>query len=119
MLSKTIFRTTSFRVASGTQSVKNVARVMLNNQRTIMGMSVCAGSRMFSNVAGVEKAIQKLNKSLEKEIKYENENYSQLEDIETFLNESGFKFGEQENGTQMTLTKTVGDKTVEVHFEAR
>ena len=31
-----------------------------------------------------------MNKALEKEIKYENENYSQLEDIENFLNESGF-----------------------------
>ncbi len=77
------------------------------------------GSRMFANVAGIEKAVQKLNKALEKEIKYENENYSQLEDIETFLNDSGFKFSEQENGITMTLTKTVGDKTVEVHFEAR
>jgi hypothetical protein len=60
-----------------------------------------------------------LTKSLEKEIKYENENYSQLEDIETFLSESGFQFEEQEHGTVMVLTKKVGDKTVEVHFEAR
>ena len=60
-----------------------------------------------------------MNKSLEKEIKYENENYSQLDDIETYLNESGFKFSEQENGVVMTLTKTVGDKLVEVQFEAR
>jgi hypothetical protein len=42
-----------------------------------------------------------------------------LEDIEQFLNESGFKFSEKENGIQMTLTKEVGDKIVEVHFEAR
>ena len=33
---------------------------------------------------------KKLGKALEKEIKYENDNYTQLEDIETFLNESGF-----------------------------
>jgi hypothetical protein len=38
----------------------------------------------------IEKATQKLNKALDSEIKYENENYSQLEDIETYLNESGF-----------------------------
>ena len=74
---------------------------------------------MFSNYAGIERGIQKINKALEKEIKYENENYTQLEDIETFLNESGFKFKEEDAGTAMTLTKTVGDKVVEVQFEAR
>ncbi len=60
-----------------------------------------------------------MNKSLEKEIKYENENYSQLDDIETYLNESGFQFSEEENGVTLTLSKTVGDKLVEVQFEAR
>lgn len=75
--------------------------------------------RMFASTAAIEKSVQKLSKALEKEIKYENENYSQLEDIETFLNESGFKFNEEENGVSMTLTKTVGDKTIEVQFEAR
>ena len=75
--------------------------------------------RMFASNAQIEKSVQKLSKALEKEIKYEGENYSQLEDIETFLNESGFKFNEEEQGTIMTLTKTVGDKTVEVQFEAR
>lgn len=75
--------------------------------------------RMFSSTAAIEKSVQKLSKALDKEIKYENENYSQLEDIETFLNESGFRFQEEENGVNMFLTKTVGDKTVEVQFEAR
>jgi beta-xylosidase len=75
--------------------------------------------RGFSSTASVEKSIQKLNKALEKEIKYENENYSQLDDIETYLNESGFKFSEEENGITMTLTKSLGDKVVEVQFEAR
>lgn len=60
-----------------------------------------------------------MNKALEKEIKYENENYSQLDDIETYLNESGFTFSEEENGVTLTLSKTVGDKLVEVQFEAR
>ena len=41
--------------------------------------------RQFSNIASIEKASQKLNKSLEKEIKYENENYAQLEDIDVSL----------------------------------
>lgn len=60
-----------------------------------------------------------MNKALEKEVKYENENYSQLEDIETFLNESGFQFNEKEEDIVMSLSKTVGDKKVEVVFEAR
>ncbi|MFN9904514.1 MAG: hypothetical protein ACK56F_00125 [bacterium] len=60
-----------------------------------------------------------MSKALDKEIKYENENYSQLDDIETYLNESGFKFSEQENGVVLTLSKSVGDKIVEVQFEAR
>jgi lysozyme family protein len=41
------------------------------------------------NIQLATKDLQ-LNKALDSEIKYENENYSQLEDIETYLNESGF-----------------------------
>ena len=93
----------------------SAARVVARQQTL---MAVCM--RSFSaNTANIEKAIQKLNKSLEKEIKNENENYSQLDDIETYLNESGFKFSEQESGVVLSLTKSVGDKTVEVQFEAR
>jgi complement component 1 Q subcomponent-binding protein len=77
------------------------------------------GTRGFANTATIEKASQKLTKALEKEIKYENENYSQLEDIETFLNESGFKYSEEDNNINMILSKQVGNKTIEVHFEAR
>ena len=112
------------------RSSMNSSRVVVNNQTTVRGffrviaaqqrVSGMLAMRTFStNTASIEKSIQKLSKSLEKEIKYENENYSQLDDIETYLNESGFKFNEQENGVVMTLTKTVGDKIVEVHFEAR
>ena len=60
-----------------------------------------------------------MSRALDKEIKYENENYSQLEDIDTYLNESGFKFSELPGGITMVLTKQVGNKTVEVHFDAR
>jgi len=75
--------------------------------------------RMFSNYDGIEKATHKLNKALDSEIKYENENYTQLEDIETFLNESGFTFSEHDDNLHMFLTKEVGDKHIEVAFEAR
>merc|ERR1712160_194491 len=46
-------------------------------------------------------------------------NYQQLEDIETFLQESGFAFNEVEEGVAMGLTKTIGEKTIEIMFDAR
>jgi hypothetical protein len=75
--------------------------------------------RGFASFETIEKASQKLNKALEGEIKYENENYSQLEDIDTFLTESGFLFTEEDNGISMSLKKDVGDKSVEILFESR
>lgn len=84
-----------------------------------MPMFNASQMRAFSSFDTIEKAAQKLNKSLDSEVKYENENYTQLEDIETFLNESGFLFKETDDGLTMTLTKEVGDKMVEVVFEAR
>lgn len=74
---------------------------------------------MFSSYDTIEKATHKINKALESEIKYENENYTQLEDIDTFLNESGFTFTEHDDKIHMYLTKEVGDKHIEVAFEAR
>ena len=107
MLAKALFR--------HTMTATRVSRMPL-----VARQLVAVGARGFAaNTAQIEKTIQKLNKALEKEIKYENENYSQLDDIETYLNESGFKFSEQEHGIVLTLTKTVGDKIVEVQFEAR
>lgn len=117
MLAKSIFKATSARLVSGKQSVRCVSKV-LTQQRGVLAMS-SFNSRMFASAAGLEKSVQKLSKALEKEIKYENENYTQLEDIETFLTESGFKFSEEEDGIVMTLTKQVGDRTVEVVFESR
>ena len=61
----------------------------------------------------------KLNKALDSEVKYEKENYTQLEDIQTFLDQSGFIFKETDDGVQMSLTKEVLDKDVEILFEAR
>lgn len=108
MLAKNILRST--RLVSSKQSVRSIARVF-TQQRGVMGMNAV---RMFASNANVEKSVQKLNKALEKELKYENENYSQLEDIETFLKESGFSFHEEDGTTVMTLVKTVGDKQVEI-----
>ena len=117
MLAKTLYRQSvnSLRNNLCTRQ-QSVARIMTASRSSMMMVNSFRG---FSSTASVEKSIQKLNKALEKEIKYENENYSQLDDIETYLNESGFKFSEEENGITMTLTKSLGDKVVEVQFEAR
>lgn len=103
------------KVVFGKQSINSVERFAVMQRSAFMMSQV--QFRTFSS-ASTQKSIAKLSKALEKEIKYENENYTQLEDIETFLNESGFKFNE-EQGVSMTLSKTVGDKLVEVQFEAR
>ena len=98
------------------RSQQQLAHVKVNPAQAIMMVNA---HRQFSSFEQIEKASQKLGKALDSEIKYENENYTQLEDIETFLNESGFLFNESEDGLSMTLTKEVGDKKVEVVFEAR
>lgn len=58
-----------------------------------MIMANAGPMRAFSTET-ISSGATKLNRALEKELKYENENYTQLEDIETFLNESGFAFTE-------------------------
>lgn len=117
MFAKTLYRQSvnSLRSNLCTRQ-QSMARIITSSRSNMMMINSFRG---FSSTASVEKSIQKLNKALEKEIKYENENYSQLDDIETYLNESGFKFSEEENGITMTLTKSLGDKVVEVQFEAR
>jgi hypothetical protein len=81
--------------------------------------TACAAQRSFSQFNSIESGAGKLVRSLDKEIKYENDNYTQLEDIEQYLNESGFAFTETDDSTKMSLKKTVGDKLVEIRFEAR
>ena len=67
--------------------VPRQALLMAKQKPTFMAAAIsprCFSTDMLSDGA------KKLGKALEKEIKYENDNYTQLEDIETFLNESGF-----------------------------
>jgi len=93
------------------------ARKALTVARSPAFMAAASQSRAFSS--SITDGAKQLNRALEKELKYENENYAQLEDIETFLNESGFSFTEEDDGIFMSLKKQVGDKVVEVTFEAR
>ena len=64
-------------------------RMQASRQALTMGarpamFAAAVASRGFAN-DGIVDGGKKLNRALEKEIKYENENYTQLEDIETFL----------------------------------
>ena len=111
------------------QAVKRMQqRAMMASKTTAMKQFTFAPQMMSmgiqrmqfsSDISRVNKGANLLRKAVEKEIKFESENYTQLEDIETFLNESGFAFNEEGNGIKMTLVKSVGDKQIEVHFEAR
>ena len=112
------------RTLQRTGATKNVLNAMRVQQAPTMkiaqqSLMFSQSQRTFSSFELIERSTQKLNKALDQEVKYESENYTQLEDIETFLNESGFKFQETDGGVQMSLSKNVGDKKVEVLFEAR
>ena len=91
----------------------NAAKVARPVVRPVFKQS-CMPTRSFSSFEVIERSSQKLKKALDNEIKYENENYTQLEDIETFLNESGFSFKEVEADLSMVLSKDVGDKFIEI-----
>ena len=91
------------------------ARICGFKQAAIVAMQ----QKGFSSVEHVARGGAKLTKALDKELKYENDNYAQQEDIDTFIAEAGWSFTEEENGIKMTLSKMVGDKKVEVIFEAR
>ena len=91
----------------------------LGSQAALQSVMGAQNQRGFASFELIERSTQKLTKALDSEIKYESENYTQLEDIETFLNESGFQFNETDDGIQLSLTKDIGDKKVEVLFEAR
>lgn len=105
-------------MASASGSLRLQAMRKAIASKAVTSFMPAAACRTFSTDSIADGA-QKLNRALEKEIKYENENYAQLEDIETFLNESGFAFKEEDDGIFMSLTKQVGNKVVEVTFEAR
>lgn len=100
--------------------VASTQKTLMSTVRPARAMMLLQSQqRLFSNYDIIERSAQKLGKALDSEIKYENENYTQLEDIDTFLNDSGFTFRETDDGLSMTLTKEVGENTVEISFDAR
>ena len=67
----------------------------------------------------VAKSAAKLRKTLSKELEFERENYTELEDTKVFLKESGFVLTEDDNGINVYLKKSVDGKEVTVHFQSR
>ena len=108
------FKNSLFRM----RSMKPSLSLAFRGNTCFAAACVAGANRAFSSSA-ISSGATKLGRALEKEIKYENDNYTQLEDIETYLNDSGFQFSEQSNGIQMTLSKTVGDKKIDIVFDAR
>ena len=108
------FKNSLFRM----RSVQPSLSLAFRGNTSFAAACVAGANRAFST-GSISSGATKLGRALEKEIKYENDNYTQLEDIETYLNDSGFQFSEQANGIMMTLSKTVGDKKVDIVFEAR
>ena len=82
------------------------------------GLSLISQPKLYSTVS-IEKGTQKLSQAIDKEIQFEKENYHKLEDIDTFLSESGFEFHEDDDSHSMILSKQVAGKLVQVEFEAR
>lgn len=71
--------------------------------------------RSFAQVP-IEK---KLKRVLEKELEHEKKDYKPDDSVGPFLQDKGFQLEEQENSVQLTLRKTVEDREVTVHFQAR
>ena len=113
MFSKILIRPLIQSRSSLLASAKNATKMTLRQQF----FAPATTSRLFSTQ--VEKGSAKLLKALDKEIKYENENYTQLEDMDTFLKENGFEFEESDTNVQMKLSKKVGAKTIEIYFDSR
>ena len=104
------------KLLTGSARMPAMRQALTKSARPAM-FGASAASRGFSDL--INDGGKKLTRALEKEIKYENENYDQMEDIQTFINESGFQFEEESEGIFMSLKKQVGNKVIEVTFEAR
>eukprot|EP00933_Yihiella_yeosuensis_P080840 TRINITY_DN94352_c0_g1_i1.p1 TRINITY_DN94352_c0_g1~~TRINITY_DN94352_c0_g1_i1.p1 ORF type:complete len:245 (+),score=55.49 TRINITY_DN94352_c0_g1_i1:73-807(+) len=68
-------------------------------------------SRSFSSAGA------KISKVLESELKHEQDQYEQSKEIKNFLKNSDFKLVDADGDVNMTLEKTVGDKTVRIEFQ--
>ena len=75
----------SLRTAASRLAPRNMVSMTTKFNRVAVNSMIQMNTRTFSDFSAINSGAAKLSKALEKEIKYEGENYSQLEDIETFL----------------------------------
>lgn len=87
--------------------------------RPMMALPAVNKSLVSNQLRLYSRASKKLSKALESEIDYERENYRQIEDIPEFLEESGFKLTSNIENLDIVLSKEVGEKTIEIYFQAR
>lgn len=76
-------------------------------------------SNYFGSLEVVNQAKRRLAKSLEKEIKFEDENYAVDESIKEFLKETGFQLAEKEDDNNLELVKNTDDVKVVIQFQSR
>jgi uncharacterized protein with NRDE domain len=56
--------------------VAHTQKMLMTKVRPAQAIMMVSNQRLFSSYNIVEKAAQKLNKAIESEVKYENENYT-------------------------------------------
>merc|ERR1719293_196903 len=62
-------------------------------------------------------AAGKVVKTLDAEIKHEDEQYEQPKELQAFLKNSDFKLADTEGDVNLVLERTVGDKVVRIEWQ--
>lgn len=73
----------------------------------------------FGSIEKVDKVKTKLQKAIQKELKYEEENYQKDDTVASTLKETGFNLKDSENDNTIELVKKVGNTTVLISFQSR
>jgi complement component 1 Q subcomponent-binding protein len=95
---------------------QNAYKAALPKTLTSSSMPVYSFSTQLEKT---EKAHQKLFKAIEKEHKFEKDNYQSDESIAEFLKEKKFELIDKESESRMELYKKQGDIAVTIAFNAR
>ena len=66
-----------------------------------------------------EKGIMQLRKTLTDEINFEEDNYANVNDLQEFIDTTGFKIDNGQQGYNIKLTKQQGHMKVDVHFNSK
>jgi|EP00927_Polykrikos_kofoidii_P014719 complement component 1 Q subcomponent-binding protein len=75
----------------------------------------CAGTSSRSFAASTTSA--KVANVLQAEIKHEDEQYEQAKEIKSFLKSSPFKFADTDGDVNMSLSREMGDRVVQIEWQ--